>query len=348
MNMVHSPERKPRDRKAQRPGRVARWLSLGAFHCFFVLLIAFASAAIFSSKMALSAARWGWEQGNLLENIGPGIALHLGLCALAWGAIWWSYRRFKAFARRARAPREALKLKRLTVGTVLTETLIVLPLALVLTFGIAQLTLINIAATLADLAVIQAARSAWLWLPEASERRFGVDRPLVLEKSRVQAAAILTPVASSNYGSFAKGSRTGYANTFLKTMGAIYGTQLDGGGGNDIGSYSTAQAELHLGDGEQIKASEFSLSRHFDSDDFRTRTARKFYNSWLYTDVEFAETNERAGVRMTYNYLCLMPLVAGVFGKFKQVNGEEGYFVTLEREYTLQKQVKANARLPLN
>lgn len=333
-----------RDRLATRPRGVLPALVGAGFHGLVVLIMGAATAALFSTSITVDALRWAWQQQEGLASIGLGIAGHLGLCALVWATLFLSATRMRQLWR---ANAEPVRLTPKPIGSVLTETLVVLPVALVLIMGIAQLALVNITGTLADLAVIQSARSAWVWMPEATEGRFNVDRSLVAEKARVQAAAVLAPTASSEFGNFRLGAHPDYTKTFQKTMGAIFGTQIEGGGGSNVGAYARARAEQKLTPGLNTTPSEFSFFLAFDASKFEDRTARKFYNAWAHTEVELAETGDRIGVTMTHHYFVLMPLVAGIFGEHKQINGKHGYFLTLERKYTLRKQVKVNAKLPL-
>lgn len=338
----------PADAKCDRPSTRSRGaLSIGVaagLHGLAVLILGALSASLFSTELTLDALRWAWAHEAAFSSVTLGLAGHLGLCALVWATFVFLTGRMRHLWSAKPAP---LKLSARPLGSVLTETLIVLPVALVLIMGIAQLALINIAATLADLAVIQSARSAWVWMPEAVEGRFNVDRSLVADKARVQAAAVMAPTASSDFGAFRLDADPEYTTTFRKTMGAIYGTQIEGGGGNDVGAYSQTRAEQKLTPGKETKHSEFSFFLAFDTKTFEERSARKFYNSWAHTDVKIVESSDRIGARMTHHYFVLMPLVSGIFGEYKQINGKNGFFLTIEREYTLRKQVKVNAKLPL-
>jgi hypothetical protein len=320
-------------------------LTTVGFHVIVVSVLALGSAACFASPASREALGFVLSQGVMLDTLLVDLALHAGLCAVVWATLFFLGRRLWRLVDRRPAGGEPLRLGGVR-GTVITETLIVLPVALLLIMGIAQLALVNIAATLTDLAVIQSARSVWVWAPEAQEGRFFVDRSTVREKARVQAAAVLTPAASSNFGRFGTGQYSGYAKSFRKAMGAIYGAQLDDAG-TDIGSYSTSEAELHLSADRQNKAKNFAFNLSFDSHKFEERTARKFFNAWVHTDIEIVESDEFIGARMTYHQPMLMPLVAGIFGDFQHINGEAGYYVSIERAYTLRKQVKPNANLPL-
>ncbi|MFP4599265.1 MAG: hypothetical protein ACLFVJ_13485 [Persicimonas sp.] len=329
------------------------WFDLlvrGLFHLVGVFIVAGATASFFMHEASWQAVDWALESGALLDSLVVDLAVHVGLCALVWAAIVIVFGRLGALlggGRKNSEGGEDGRLIRLASrrGTVLTETLIVLPVALLLIMGIAQLALVNIAATLGDLAIIQASRSVWVWAPEAQEGRFNVDRSTVKEKARVQAAAILAPAASADFGRFSLAYTPGYTDTFRKTMGAIYGAQIDDTG-TDVGMYSQAEAELHLDSGREQIGTEFGFNLSFDSETFERRTARKFFNAWVHTEIEIVETSNRVGAKMVYHQPCLMPLVAGIFGEHKYINGEMGYYVTVNRVFTLRRQVKPNANLP--
>jgi hypothetical protein len=323
-------------------------------HVLAVLILAVASAALFASEAGWRIADWAWRQGTLVDAVLLEASVHVGLCGLVWAALVVCFGRLRTLIAMGKADEPAtIKLaspKELVSrsGTVLTETIIVLPIALLLIFGIAQLALVNIASTLSDLAAIQAARTIWVWEPEAREGRFNVDRALVKEKARVQAAAIMAPTASSNFGTFNTSGQPGYDQTFRKAMGAMYGATVEHGG-SDVGSYSSTQAEMELSAGYEANRKNLGFDLAFDSDDFRQRTARKFFNAWSQTEIEMTETREQIGVRLTYHHLCLMPVVASIFGDYAQINGNKGYYLTMERTYNLPRHedVKPNKNLPL-
>ncbi len=327
-------------------GRIEQWLTVG-MHLVAIVVLAVGSAALFANEASAQALVWAWHRGAHLGALATKIAEHVGLCAVAWLAIVASYRSVAKLVAQLRDGERTVVRLDARRGSVMTETLIVLPVALLLIMGLAQLTLINIAATLSDLAVIEAARSVWVWAPEADEGRMGVDRSLVKEKARVQAAAVLAPVASSDFGHFSKGSTARYNGTFRKAMGAIYGAQVDNAG-NDIGSYATSEAETALSANKEAIGKNMAFNLAFDSTSFKDRSARKFFNAWAHTEVSIVDSGDWIGAKMTYHHACLLPLVAGLFGQYDTVNGDVGYYTNIQRAYTLRKQVQPNATLPRN
>ncbi|QDG51119.1 hypothetical protein FIV42_10345 [Persicimonas caeni] len=326
-------------------GAFATLTTKALLHAAAVAILATGTLALFSSEASWEVVGWAWQRGELAEAVLGDVGIHVGLCAIVWAVLAWCFSRLHTLVDTIRAderPRVKLAAER---GTVLTETLIVLPVALLLIMGIAQLTLMNIAVTLSDLAVMQASRAVWVWAPEAEEGRFGVDNRTVEEKARVAAAAVMAPTASSDFGRFNTAQHAGYARTFRKAMGAMYGTTLEHGG-TDVGSYSTNEAELKLSAQDSPIGENMAFNLAFDSAEFQTRSARKFFNAWAQTEIEITETNDWVGAKMTHYHMCLMPLVAGIFGEHMAVHGQDGYYVEINRAYSLPKQLNPNANLP--
>src|SRR5690554_1150892 len=127
------------------------------------------------------------------------VAGHLALSALCWALIYLAGRALLKAARPERSPRLVR-----AQGAVATETLIVMPVLLLLVFGLAQLAVVNIAGMLANYAAVQAGRAVWVWHPETQPlndqgARRGVTEAMVIDHARVQAAAALAPVAPGDH-----------------------------------------------------------------------------------------------------------------------------------------------------
>lgn len=84
-----------------------------------------------------------------------GLAAHLALSAAIWAILYFTV---AAIRSRRRTPRH-----RISPGFAMVETLIVLPAFLLLTSGLAQLTLLNVAGLLSNLAAYNAGRAVWVW-----------------------------------------------------------------------------------------------------------------------------------------------------------------------------------------
>lgn len=218
-------------------------------------------------------------------------------------------------------------------GSVMVETLIVLPVFLLMTFGIAQLALNNIAVVLANAATFQASRSAWLWLPEARVGRLGnpVSDPMefVAEKARLQAAAVLTPVAPGDYlrdpdlPEVAEKARA----IFIASQTLFPGTDSGADALQDAPGLATRSASAHT----------TSFVRAFDTTSFVERTARKFTWAYRLSEVEVLvdDAGEELTVNLTYHHLCVMPLVGAIFGDWMEAGGMlTGHFSTIRRSFT--------------
>lgn len=147
------------------------------------------------------------------------VAAHVGLSACVWALVCAVYRR----VRRHWPDRRVAKVST-SSGSVMLETLIAMPVILLLAFGLAQLVVINLASILFNLASFQAARTAWLWQPESSvdgdNSRMGVDDETVEDMVRIQAAAVLTPVAPGDYQML-----TSVSDRAKKARGMFLGSQ---------------------------------------------------------------------------------------------------------------------------
>lgn len=140
-----------------------------------------------------------YEVPTLWEMSTFAIALHFGIAACVWALAYIMFQlvRLRFEARTPKMP----KTVRLSRGTVVTETLIIMPVFLLLTFGMAQLTLNNIAGILANVAAYQGARAAWVWQPEedASDRRMNLEDGTTEQKCRIAVAFAMMPVAPGNF-----------------------------------------------------------------------------------------------------------------------------------------------------
>jgi hypothetical protein len=85
-----------------------------------------------------------------------GLVVHFGLAAAIWTILFLGVR---TLLRRRAEPR-TVKLRR---GSVMVETLIVFPVLLLLISGLSQLTLLNVASLLGNLAGYNAGRAVWVW-----------------------------------------------------------------------------------------------------------------------------------------------------------------------------------------
>lgn len=279
--------------------------------------------------------------GVIVESVESGVfaantLLHasgvLGFSALLWGLIYFSFSRARR-PRRAglRGPRALLNQR----ASVMVETLLVMPVLLLLSFGIAQMALLNVATILSNAATFQASRTAWLWHPETEadrlETRGGLSRPMewVAESAHIQAAALLAPVAPGDY------LEDGYLPPRASKMrGVMLGAQQLVPR-HDAGRYTTSLADQLARTHGHAESTNFLAS--LDTRSFQERSARKF--TWAYwfseVDVSLNNATEEITVHLTYDHMATMPMVAGIFGDWKVAGkNRKGYFTTIRRSFT--------------
>ena len=297
------------------------WLALGTDHIRWLLA---AHRAVGDASM-----------------VAPQLALHLGLSAFLWAL---GYLIFSGVARRER-PARGLRRAR---GTVLTETLIVMPVLLLLILGTAQLSVNNIAGMLINYGTSQAARTAWVWQPEIDpiggegEGRMGVDQDWVEEMATLRIAAAMTPVAPSMFA-----SQRDIASDEFEQMRAIFlATQL---------RHAPIDAgDTVLGDAQALDAFEEAQDLLFknalDGGTFPRRTVRKFTSAYEATEVTIIDQEidggRFVGVEVEYMHQITFPLVGGVFGQSAQVGQTRSRFLSMQREMTYRAQRSPNAQLP--
>lgn len=305
-----------------------------------------ASATILGS-VVLGDPRVLWAALTNAELAGlqaPHIAGHLLIAGIFWASAFGLGRAIWRRARGQHRPARVVSLKR---GNVMTETLIVFPIALGLYLGLAQLAINNIAAALTNLATFQAARSMWVWAPEVEGRRSYTGLAGAADKARIQAAMAVAPVAAGDYIM----SFTGLSEGAKMARAGLVAGQLPILT-SDQGSLVTEPLLLAL----QIEdpggllrfhtRSNQNMAIGLDSTSFRLRSARKFTFAYLSIAVSPVERNGQVGARVIYSHFQSMPLVGGAFGFLATIGGRTGYYSMYQREMTLPKQYDANPRLP--
>lgn len=270
------------------------------------------------------------------------LLLHLGLSACIWALCYISYQLI-----RARLRTQKLRTVKVSRGTALTETLIILPIWMMLSMGIMQLSITSIAGVLTNLATFQAARAAWVWSGEVAGNRAGVSYTTMVSKARVAAAMSLAPVAPGDYlhdpyvllSASLKQARAGMLAQQLPMLVADQG--------------AVAEPLVYLLEMEDVAGlirygdrANLQLARSLDSTSFRLRSVRKL--TWAYhaTTVIPASVLGRAGAVVIYQHQIAMPLVPQVFGVRGNVMGRVGYYRPIVREFDFPAQVPANPKYP--
>ena len=149
------------------PSQVLGWLAEGVFHTLGALTLAALLSVVVLNKETL---------GTLLD------AYNVEVFELTWtrllmqgclGAVVYSCLVIAYQTHRTRRTEGVKRVVRRARGAVMVETLIVIVPFLALTSGIAQLSILNIGAVLADIAAYQGARAAQIWHPETQMDRTG-------------------------------------------------------------------------------------------------------------------------------------------------------------------------------
>lgn len=313
-----------------------------SLHVMGAAVLSVLFGALFLDSATIELIWAALQAGAYTSSIVVSCLLHVGICACSWALMWLLFALLRSNWQDHRAPTKLLRLNR---GTVLTETLIVLPVALLLIFGLAQLALNNIAGVLANAAVFQAARTNWVWQPEYEAGRMGLSNSSgsATEHARVQAAAVMTPVAPADFLDNANLPER------AEMARAVFVASQIPVPGQDSGRWAKAQANYFATVGQDTPDGSFASS--FDTHRFIERSARKFTWAYRAVDVE-VDTIEEGGeekwrLTLRYHHMCVMPVVASIFGERRlAAGGVDGYFAIIERTVIRSKQVLPSTEYP--
>jgi len=276
------------------------------------------------------------DGGGLVGANLSAIAFHMIISALLWSLCVFSYAFLKAPERKVKRVRLAT-----SRGTAMVEMLIITVPFLLLTGGLAQLSVNNIAGVAAHVAAYQAGRAYWVWEKEFdtnTERptAYSVTRTEVEERSRLAAAAALAPVAPSTFA-LTPQRETDSLKALRSVMYAHFGgsTAVPTGSSQLSISENVVQGGLALNGGEGL-----TFADAFDSDGFQRRAARKITFAYEATDINFITTPGNVGVRLQYKHFQVFPWFGWIFGDQDSVGGRQGYYSTYERTYVLASQVR--------
>lgn len=266
------------------------------------------------------------------------VFFHVLLSGTVWALLFITFKLVAA----KRARRKVFKVAR---GTAVTETLIILPVWIMLSMGLLQLSVMNIAGILANLATFQAARTVWVWSGDRPTNP-SVSYMTVMTKARVQAAYALTPVAPGDYFR----NSIFVSNSFKAARAGMIAQQIpvpinDSGSLGYALAYATELEDL----GGAIRmgnAGNLALWRSLDGTSFPTRSVRKF--TWAYnaTTVVPVMALTRTGCLLIYSQQIAMPLAPWVFGERSMVGGRIGYYRRFVRQFHFNGQPNANRSVP--
>lgn len=277
------------------------------------------------------------------------IALHVGVAACLWALLFIV---FQLVMLRVKEGKQVRHMK-LATGTILTETLIVMPIFLLLTFGLGQLTINNIAGILANVASYEAARAAWVWQPEedADDPRMGVEDGIAEEKCRIAVAFAMMPVAPANLDRESNKLNSRYADE-ARRLAAGANVPLSGALSEE---FSPAILDTMFEISSIANTDDLAYGTALDSSDFLMRSLHKFTAAYQAAECDIKTDHS---VAMTYKHRIAMPVVGPIFGesteqKRTNIFGFERttkvYIATYERKFGFTRQIATpNRKLPLN
>lgn len=295
------------------------WFVRIVHHTAAVSLVAFLLAYVVSpSTYAWKAFQTAVFVDELREVSLLAVGIHVGLAGCLWALMYIIYQLV-----RLRTSNRAPKVVKLARGSVMTETIVILPVWMLLVFGLLQLAVNNVGGILANVAVYEAARSAWVWKGEVGNRA-GVTDAVVSDRARIAVAMVMTPVATGDFTTSpvlpaaAKKMRTALAFAHVPLSSVLAGVLpadatdlLAGAGSFSLTGLATRNNQ--------------SVWRALDGDPFIIRTLKKFTFAYHCAKVDVSESNGETTVKMTYNHQISMPAMGPVFGKFKFPAADNGY-----------------------
>ena len=254
---------------------------------------------------------------HLSGALSPGVARHLLYSAIIWLVVAISISRLK---RRPKAQRTI----RIARGQVLLETLIVLVPFLLLTGGLSQLIINNIAGMLAHMSAYQAGRTCWVWEQEAVRTNlsgasiYPINEDQVSQKARIAAAVVLTPVVSPQPGDTIPSELLPIASA----MSGHFGTQAEPTPAPSAGSATET----------------WSYAEAFDTGAFAKRAVLKLATAYDSTEASCEKLGDGTiKATVTYRHPLAFPWFKYIFADSPGSNRME--FV---RSYTLPLQAPTN------
>lgn len=317
--------------------RLGTWSALGLLHVTFISLIAIGLALLVADVQSFKIMLDSFGASHYSPDWSS-LARHFGYASLIWGTLMLG-----VFLLRRRNGTRRIKRVRVAMsrGTAMVETLIVMVPFLLMTSGIAQLAMINVAGLLSDLAAFQAARAAWLWQPEANAGRGGANGETVKFRARTAAALVLAPSAGADHWvgrNFPQGSgppfrriRTGITASFRSGFPVTGEDEWNISLGNESYFLVPVTTTDSLSPG-------LFFNTAFDSKSFHLRAGRKCTQAWMgLEDFEIVNSGDQIGVHFTYKYSLVFPWFAYIFGRVESNGARVGHYAPIEREFTLPK-----------
>ncbi len=327
------------DNRTDRDGKlpdwwmIARTMTRAAGHLIGTLCLAAVLAYPLVSMQTLELYLGAWNDPRF-SPAWDNLVLHLALAATGWALLVAG---FHFIRQRLRERSQSDRVVRAKRGSVMLETLIVIVPFLLLTSGLAQLALRNVAGVLADLALYQGTRTAWVWEPDfqLNDGRGdeNVDEDMVRRRAQLASAAVFAPSAPSSFQIDATNVDQEVQDLRGTMFATFAGTAGTGAGSNRVSDAGNAIGNRDAADGENL-----SFARAFDDSSFRNRAARKL--TFAYIAFENYDVNlqgRRVFVSFEYKFNVVFPWFAHIFGGGYDSSGptgqgrRPGWYTTIER-----------------
>lgn len=283
------------------------------------------------------------QTGQEAPEVGQALVLtgiFHGLVSLAVWTIVYGLGRGVVKAVRGRGQEEMKRSLAVGRGAVFLESIMAIPVLLLLTMGLLQLSVLNLTAALVNVAGYQGARAVWVWQPEADAGRSGVNQAEVNERARIAVALVMTPVVAGDQRMIGSGISP-QATAMARAMYARFALDVSPGG----------IAALLVPVGGTNEMTELSVSRAFDTGALDRRAVRKFLFAYMMTDtgdgmaqgdgVGVIREGGVIGVRFEFDQYIAMPLIGRFFGDPRLIGGSggrRGFFRTWEQAFVFPEQ----------
>jgi hypothetical protein len=328
------------------PSRALGWLAEGVFHVLGAALMVVLVSLPLLDRFTISLIAGALSAGAL-ELSWSKIALQAGIGVSVYAAVMLAYRSWSA-TRQGRAKRVIRKSR----GSVMVETLAVIVPFLALTSGIAQLSILNIGAVLADIAVYQGARTVQIWHPETELGRApsaaGASwANTVKERAKTASAVVMAPTAPNAFH-IGRVETDGSNDDFRRVRSVMAGAFNRFGVPGESQRWNQAQwASFDLNVSRNIvRDTAFSVAFDQGGSAWK-RASRKMTAAYMCFDKEKYEvvnTGGRVGVEFEYLHPILFPWFGYIFGEKRLTGcyggsgtGAYGNYHVMRRNFTLPK-----------
>ena len=319
--MSERPDSTPRV-SAPRASKIAVSV-LGHLTATTVFFAAF--AMMFVNEQIMGLVGVGLQDTQLRADVVTPIVLVFGLSACAWALTFIVYSLV-----RLRLPKSrGLALSRAR-GTIITETLVVLPIFFLLTFGLAQMAVNSMAGLLSTLASYEVARTLAVWAPES---RANVDANVIREKARLVGAAVVAPIVPENRAGLAGCDQN--ATSLRQMREGLQGVGLESGVGGETRTWSMKDA----------------FGTRAFSERGPTKLTLAFCNSWVtWTPVDRDTDNvniQAFTATFTYHHPAVFPMVGPIFAQNPGAgNWGTNYVSSFTKSYSMTTYLTPNIWAP--